>query len=71
MRDREDDDAAQKNHWSECGRATWLYNAGAPGRPHRSVLSLGSSEWTRIEEINEIDIFINFGNHTSRGKMDI
>ena len=41
MRDREDDDDAQQNHWSECGRATSLYNPGAPSRPHRSVLSLG------------------------------
>jgi hypothetical protein len=35
------------------------------------VWTLGGCEWTGIEEINEIETFINCGNHTSRGKMGI
>src|ERR1035437_10253104 len=33
-------DAAQQNHWSECGRAASVANSEALGRPHRSVLPL-------------------------------
>src|SRR6266571_3196576 len=34
-------DAAEQNHWSECGRATSLANGEALARPHRSVPALG------------------------------
>src|SRR5437870_590716 len=35
------DENAEQNHWSECGRATSVPNSGALGRPHRSVLPFG------------------------------
>src|SRR5437870_11353021 len=34
-------DAAEQNHWSECGRATSVANGEALARPHRSVPALG------------------------------
>ena len=33
--------AAERNHWSECGRGTSVGDAEALGRPHRSVLAFG------------------------------
>ena len=40
------DSTAEQNHWSEGGRATPVGNAGALGRPHRSVLPFGGTSHT-------------------------
>jgi len=34
--------AAERNHWSECGRGATVTDSDARGRPHRSVLSFAN-----------------------------
>jgi len=45
-----------KNHWSECGRATSVANSEALGRPHRSLFSFGNKPHDWLNEITCLDM---------------